>query len=84
MAESPIALECRLTRSCATATGPLASNYIIGEILLVHVRADVLDEQGLPDAARIDFIGRLGARLLHPRPPASLFELKRPEAPGKP
>jgi flavin reductase (DIM6/NTAB) family NADH-FMN oxidoreductase RutF len=81
VAESPIALECRAHEIVRHGMGPLASNYIVGEILLVHVRTDVLDEQGLPDDARIDFIGRLGADYYTHVTPASLFELKRPEAP---
>lgn len=80
VAESPVHLECRLHTVLAHGTGPLASHYVIGEV--VHARVDdaVLTD-GLPDDAKIEFIGRLGADYYVHVSPASLFELERPTAP---
>lgn len=77
VAESPIHLECRLHKVTRHGSGPLASSYIIGEIVHVHVSDEQLTD-GLPDDAKIEFIGRLGADWYTCVTPASLFELKRP------
>lgn len=78
VAESPIHLECKLFDIVSHGSGPLASSYIIGEIVLVHVSDGVLTE-GLPDDRKIDFIGRLGADWYTHVTAASLFELPRPD-----
>lgn len=82
VAESPVAVECRLFRILRHGEGPLASNYIIGEALRVHVKESVL-EAGLPDARKLDLVGRLGADWYVHVAPESLFELPRPEGPER-
>jgi flavin reductase (DIM6/NTAB) family NADH-FMN oxidoreductase RutF len=53
--ESPIQFECGLEREV-----PLGSTtFVVGEILMVHVRDDLLVE-GLVDATKLRAIGRLG------------------------
>jgi len=79
--ESPIHLECGLHQVVRHGDGPLSSNYLIGEVLLVHVRDDLLGEDGRPDDSRIRFIGRLGADYYTEVSPASLFEMPRPKEP---
>lgn len=79
--ESPIHLECRLHQLVRHGDGPLSSNYLIGEILLVHVRDELLDAEGRPDDGRIRFIGRLGGDYYTEVSPASLFQMPRPTAP---
>jgi flavin reductase (DIM6/NTAB) family NADH-FMN oxidoreductase RutF len=83
VAESPIALECRLHKVLRHGSGPMGSNYLVGEILLVHVREDLLDAEGLPDDERVGFIGRLGADLYTHAADGSLFELARPTRPAR-
>lgn len=80
VAESPVAIECRLHRILRHGEGPLASNYIIGEALRVHVEESVMDE-GHPDARKIELIGRLGADWYVHASEDALFELPRPEGP---
>lgn len=80
VAESPVQLECKLHQLVRHGQGPLASNYVVGEILLVHV-ADELLVDGLPDDGRIEFIGRLGANYYTHVNAQSLFELGRPDKP---
>ena len=40
--------------------GPLAANVIFGRIHVAHVADSVLGENGKPDPARLDLIGRMG------------------------
>ncbi len=83
VAESPLSMECRLHTIVEHGVGPLAGHYVIGEMLLLHAVESVLDADGRPDPARIDFIGRMGADwYVHAAPPA-LFELPRPPDPPR-
>jgi flavin reductase (DIM6/NTAB) family NADH-FMN oxidoreductase RutF len=57
---APVAFECRLHQIVNIGEGPLAANVIFGRILAAHIRDDVLDADGKPDARKLDLIGRLG------------------------
>lgn len=57
VAEAPVAMECRLDR--IVEVGQAGTAIIIGEILLWHVRDDLLVE-GRLDPGRLDAVGRLG------------------------
>ena len=61
LAESPVALECRTMRVMRLAPGVAGgANVVMGEIVLVYVRDDLVDDglHILPD--RLHTIGRLG------------------------
>ena len=60
VAGAPVAFECTLDRIVHIGEGALAANVIFGRILVAHVSDTVLDAEGLPDAAKLDLIGRLG------------------------
>jgi flavin reductase (DIM6/NTAB) family NADH-FMN oxidoreductase RutF len=57
VAEAPVAMECRLHQ--IVEVGRAATAVIIGEILLWHVRDDLLVE-GRIDPDRLDAVGRMG------------------------
>jgi flavin reductase (DIM6/NTAB) family NADH-FMN oxidoreductase RutF len=61
VAASPVSFECSLDRIVHVGEGPLAANVVFGRILAAHVRDDVIGEDGYPDAAKLDLVGRLGA-----------------------
>jgi flavin reductase (DIM6/NTAB) family NADH-FMN oxidoreductase RutF len=81
VAESPAQLECRLYQLVRHGDGPLASSWVIGEIVHVSVRDDLLID-GMPDQTRIEFLGRLGGNFYTTVTPASQFELARPTRPA--
>ncbi len=60
VAAAPVAFECTLDRIVLFGEGPLAANVIFGRILVAHVDDAVIGAEGLPDAAKLDLIGRLG------------------------
>jgi flavin reductase (DIM6/NTAB) family NADH-FMN oxidoreductase RutF len=60
VAAAPVAFECRLDRIVNIGEGPLAAHVIFGRILAAHIRDDVLGADGLPDARKLDLVGRLG------------------------
>jgi flavin reductase (DIM6/NTAB) family NADH-FMN oxidoreductase RutF len=81
VAESPVAIECRLHQIVRHGEGPLAANYVIGEAILIEVRDDLIDSSGLPDPARLELIGRMGGDSYIEAIPGALFEMRRPAAP---
>jgi len=61
VAESPINMECRLNRILEFGEAPAVNRFVIGEILRVHVKDELL----MNDEIRMDklkAIGRLGGR----------------------
>jgi flavin reductase (DIM6/NTAB) family NADH-FMN oxidoreductase RutF len=60
VAGTPVAFECTLDQIVRIGSGPIAGNVVFGRIVAAHVRDDVLGPGGLPDAAKLDLVGRLG------------------------
>jgi flavin reductase (DIM6/NTAB) family NADH-FMN oxidoreductase RutF len=57
LAISPISLECRF--HSATPFGDTGSEFIVGEILVFHIRADLMEE-GKIDTAKLRPLARMG------------------------
>jgi flavin reductase (DIM6/NTAB) family NADH-FMN oxidoreductase RutF len=76
VATAPVAFECTLDRFVHIGDGPLAANVVFGRIQLAHVADTVLDDQGKPDPARLDLIGRMGGETFTRT--RERFDLKRP------
>jgi flavin reductase (DIM6/NTAB) family NADH-FMN oxidoreductase RutF len=68
VAESPIALECRLFQHLSHGDGPLSANYLIGEVVAFH----------LTELSEIQLIGRLGGDDYVEVSEHSTFKLPRP------
>lgn len=60
VAAAPVAYECVLDRIVHIGAGPLAANVVFGRILALHVRDELLGDDGLPDTRKLDLIGRMG------------------------
>jgi flavin reductase (DIM6/NTAB) family NADH-FMN oxidoreductase RutF len=74
VAEAPANLECRLTQ-VVDIGGETGSRLVFGEVLVVHVRGDVLDG-GRIDNDALKAVGRMaGSSYIHTR---DRFELGRP------
>lgn len=78
VAESLVHFECRLVQIMEFGTFPRLHNFVVGEILLVHVR-DELITGGVIQADRVKAIGRLGEDLYCRT--GDVFEMKRPVVP---
>lgn len=78
--ESPLAIECRLYQVVPHGEGPVAANYVIGEVVYFHVSEAVLAD-GRVDPRRVDYVNRLGADWYSRALPEALFELPRPPRP---
>ena len=77
IAASPVSFECALDRVVEVGSGPIAGNVVFGRILFAHVRDDVLADDGLPDPAKLDLVGRLGREAYSLT--RDIFSLKRPD-----
>ncbi len=77
--QSPLALECKLFKIVPHGDGPLCANYVIGEVVCIHISEELLDENGAIDARRIDYIARMGGNWYSRVTSESMFELDRPE-----
>jgi flavin reductase (DIM6/NTAB) family NADH-FMN oxidoreductase RutF len=86
VAESPVALECRRERILPLGTTPHDTWLVLGEIVWLHVRDDVLeapapgpaaDEPRYADPARLRPIARLGRNLYTKL--GEMFAMDRPK-----
>ena len=78
VAESPVQMECRLERILEVGTQP--AYLVLGEIVLFHLREDVLTE-GRVDATKLRPVARLGASdYAHVR---DVFSMSRPQLRGE-
>ncbi len=60
VANSPVCFECEVMQIVRVGEGPLAANVVIGKILLMDIKDEVLDDRNKIDPELIDTIGRLG------------------------
>ena len=60
VAESPVAFECRTVQVVRTTPGTASGNIVIGRVVHVFVRDDLINERFHIDQGRLDAIGRLG------------------------
>ena len=81
-AECPIALECKLYKIVEHGEGPYHANYVIGEVVYLHV-AEAVMTNGRVDAAKLDVVARLGGPNYTRVTQESIFGMARPVLPGK-
>lgn len=59
--ESPVSFECRTLQVVRTNPGvPDGGNVVIGQVVHIHVRDDLINQRLHIDAQRLDAIGRMG------------------------
>jgi flavin reductase (DIM6/NTAB) family NADH-FMN oxidoreductase RutF len=76
LAETPVTMECKVLQIVSTGEGPIAGNLVIGEILVMHIADDVLDDKKRIDPRKLRTIARLGGDYYCRT--SDLFEMKRP------
>lgn len=60
VAEAPISMECNVLQIVPTGTQGGAGNLVICEVILMHIKEEVLDENGRIDPFKLDAVARLG------------------------
>lgn len=81
VAESPLAMECRLFDVVRHGEGALSANYVIGEVVYFHVSRAVMPD-GTLDPRCMEYISRLGGDWYGRCAPEALFEMPRPPKVG--
>lgn len=81
VAESPLAIECRLFQVVRHGDGPLSANYIIGEVVQFHVAESLFDGETI-DPRRVEYITRMGGDWYSRATPDVMFELAKPPRPA--
>jgi flavin reductase (DIM6/NTAB) family NADH-FMN oxidoreductase RutF len=59
VAESPVQMECRLREVITISSEPGGGSIVIGEVLLFHLREDLVDNYRV-DPGRLHAVGRMG------------------------
>jgi len=78
VAEAPVQLECVVTEVISLGAQPGAGNLILAEIKLIHIKEEILDEDGKIDQVKIDLIARLGGDWYCRVTPENLFQVAKP------
>ena len=75
--ESPVQFECRVVKVEPLGEEGGAGNLIISEVLKIHIKESVLDENGLIDQYKIDQVARMGGNW-YTRANLGMFEVPKP------
>lgn len=78
VAESPVQLECKVLEVRELGTEGGAGNLVICEVVKMHVREDLLDENGMIDQKKINLVARMGGNWYCHANENSMFEIQKP------
>ena len=76
--ESKISMECKVNEVIRLGEGGAAGNLVICEMLLMHIRDEVLDADGKIDPVKLDAVARMGGDWYCRATGDSLFRLPQP------
>nr|WP_026809106.1 flavin reductase family protein [Arenibacter latericius] len=77
VAESPVHLECKVTKVEALGNEGGAGNLVFCEVVKIHLDAEIIDENGNVDQYKIDQVARMGGGW-YSRANLGLFEVPKP------
>ena len=77
VAESPVQMECKIVDIIETGTEGGAGNLVICHVVKIHVKEEVLDENGYIDQYKIDQVARMGGNW-YSRARTGMFEVPKP------
>jgi len=78
VAESPVNIECKVKDIIETGQEGGAGNLIICEIVMMHIKDEVLDAEGKIDPQKIDLVARMGADYYCRASGNAVFEVPKP------
>src|SRR5690606_9637232 len=76
--ESPVHFECKVREVIELGQEGGAGNLVICEVLKMHIKESVLDENGIIDQQKIDTVGRMGGDFYCRASGSALFEVAKP------
>jgi flavin reductase (DIM6/NTAB) family NADH-FMN oxidoreductase RutF len=78
VAESPAALECKVQQILPLGNEGGAGNLVICEVVLIHIKEKVFDENGKISPYHLDLVARMGGDWYSRSQGESLFEIPKP------
>ncbi len=78
VAESPVQFECKVIEVKELGDGGGAGNLVICEVTRIHIKEDVLNEDGMVDQKKIDLVARMGDNWYCRADENSMFEITKP------
>jgi flavin reductase (DIM6/NTAB) family NADH-FMN oxidoreductase RutF len=75
--ESPVQFECKINQVIELGQNGGAGNLVVCEIIKIHIRTEVLNEDGKIDPIKMDQVARMGGHW-YTRAKAGLFQLPQP------
>jgi flavin reductase (DIM6/NTAB) family NADH-FMN oxidoreductase RutF len=78
VAEAPVQLECVVNQIIPLGENNGAGNLILAEIKRIHIKEDILDDDGKIDQTKIDLVARLGGDWYARITADSLFKVAKP------
>src|SRR5665213_2546518 len=76
--ESPVQMECKVLEVKHLGKKGGAGNLVICEILLMHIKEEILGENGMIDQQKIHHVARLGGNWYAKISSENLFEVEKP------
>ena len=76
--EAPVAFECKVNEVIALGEGGGAGNLIVAEVVRIHIKDSVLDDDGRLSTRKLDLVARLGGSDYLRVIDESLFEIPKP------
>ncbi len=77
VAESPVQMECKVHEIVETGQEGGAGNLVICHVLKMHIKEEILDENGYIDQHKIDLVARMGGNW-YTRATPGMFEVPKP------
>lgn len=77
VAEAPVQLECKVNEVISLGNEGGAGNLVICEVVKLHIKEEILGEDGNIDPFKIDTVSRLGGNW-YSRAKSGLFEVPKP------
>jgi flavin reductase (DIM6/NTAB) family NADH-FMN oxidoreductase RutF len=76
--ESPVSFECKVLQVIKTGEQGAAGNLVICEVLLAHIKEEVLDAEGKIDPFKLDAVARMGGDWYCRAQGDALFQVPKP------
>lgn len=78
VAEAPVQMECIVKEVIHLGEQPGAGNLVLAEVKLIHIKEEILDDEGKIDQAKIDLVARLGGDWYCRVTQDNLFQVAKP------
>ncbi len=78
VAESPVQFECKVNQVMELGHEGGAGNLIICEVVKIHIKEEILDDNGMIDQHKIDLVSRMGGNWYCRADKNSMFEITKP------